>query len=602
MMKRYISILFSGLALTSILLLAGCRKEKTGPDDDGEDEVFLSETVGSEKITAFSAVLKGKATLGASAGSGISMGIVWSDDPDLPGAASTRVKADNADKDSAYSVAVKGLTPGKKYYFRSFLSREGKDLVGETMEFTTKDVSSVFQTLAATGVTATTADLNAKLDLTDVPYSNLEYGFWWGVSETVQDKLLKGGSLSGGKYAAGLKDLSPKTQYWYKAYLKLDGQSFEGSKETFTTDVIPVESVSLDKQELTFHQIGDFQTLKATVYPSNALEKGIKWTSSDEAVAKVDDDGRVTAVANGVAVITVTTDDQGKTASCTVTVAQYVTSISLDKALLTLQAGESATLTATVAPGNAADKSLTWTSSDEAVAKVDDSGKVQAIARGTATVSATAADGSKVKADCSVTVYSYDTPDAVDLGLNVKWASCNVGASKPEEPGLRFAWGETEPKDNYAWPTYQWCYGTYNTITKYNTRPASGIVDNETVLKSEDDVASAKLGAGFRMPTQEEFRELIENCDWTWAELGGMAGYKVTGKKEGYTDKWIFLPAVGHIEGQGAQKEGILGYYWSSSVNTDSPRYAYYLGFGSGDYYWYKANRCDGLSVRAVVD
>ena len=134
----------------------------------------------------------------------------------------------------------------------------------------------------------------------------------------------------------------------------------------------------------------------------------------------------------------------------------------------------------------------------------------------------------------------------VDLGLSVKWATCNVGASKPEEYGDYFAWGETQPKNTYDWSTYKWCNGSYDTQTKYCTKSSYGTVDNKTQLELSDDAARANWGGSWRMPTDAEMTELREQCTWTWTTQNGVYGYKVTSKKSGYTNKSIFLPAAGY--------------------------------------------------------
>ncbi|MBE6307686.1 MAG: DUF1566 domain-containing protein [Bacteroidales bacterium] len=191
-----------------------------------------------------------------------------------------------------------------------------------------------------------------------------------------------------------------------------------------------------------------------------------------------------------------------------------------------------------------------------------------------------------------------DTPTtdsrAVDLGLpsGLKWASCNVGATKPEEYGGYYAWGETEEKSDYSWSTYKYCNGTFNSMTKYCTSSSYGTVDNKTTLEAGDDVASVKWGGSWRMPTDEEQRELINNCTWTWTTLNGVEGYRVTGPN----GNSIFLPAAGYRGGTG----GTSGYYWSSSLCSSRSYYAYYLYFYSGYFEWYNDKRSFGYSVRPV--
>ena len=185
----------------------------------------------------------------------------------------------------------------------------------------------------------------------------------------------------------------------------------------------------------------------------------------------------------------------------------------------------------------------------------------------------------------------------VDLGLSVKWATCNVGATKPEEYGDYFAWGETQPKDYYDWSTYKWCNGSDNTQTKYCTDSYYGTVDNKTQLELSDDAARANWGGSWRMPTTEEQQELINNCTWIWTTQNGVNGYKVTSKKNGNS---IFLPAAGYRLGSSLGGAGSYGYYWLSSLDTVDPSYACYLRFNSDYVGWYYDYRYLGFTVRPV--
>ena len=188
-------------------------------------------------------------------------------------------------------------------------------------------------------------------------------------------------------------------------------------------------------------------------------------------------------------------------------------------------------------------------------------------------------------------IYYYNIPGntpestdsrAVDLGLSVKWASCNVGATQPWEYGGYYAWGETEEKSNYSWDTYKYCNGTYNSITKYSTSSSHGTADNKTTLEPEDDVASVKWGNSWRMPTREEQQELLDNCTWYWTTLNGIYGYRVTG----LNGNSIFLPAAHYQYSDMRPYPGAnAGYYWSSSLRIrsiegyDVDGYAYNLVF-----------------------
>ena len=176
------------------------------------------------------------------------------------------------------------------------------------------------------------------------------------------------------------------------------------------TTTVDVEKVSLNKSATTLTE-GESETLTATITPSNATgDKTVKWSSSNEAVAAVDSNGKVTAKKAGTAVITAISSN-GKTAGCTVTVKQKeiaITGISLNKSTTSLTEGESETLTATITPSNATgDKTVKWSSSNEAVAAVDSNGKVTAKKAGTAVITATSSNGKT--AGCTVTVKQKDT-------------------------------------------------------------------------------------------------------------------------------------------------------------------------------------------------
>lgn len=183
-----------------------------------------------------------------------------------------------------------------------------------------------------------------------------------------------------------------------------------------------------------------------------------------------------------------------------------------------------------------------------------------------------------------------DTMEAVDLGLSVKWATCNVGASKPEEYGDRFAWGETTTKSDYSWETYKWCNGTDNTMTKYCTDNDYGTMDNLTTLTSSDDVATVKWGNKWRMPTVKEMIELNDDCIWTWTTQNEVNGWNV----EGPNGNSIFLPS--------ASKHGSEAYYWSATLLEGTSYLAYEFYFFDGLHSWNPAKRYSGKVVRPVCD
>ncbi len=156
----------------------------------------------------------------------------------------------------------------------------------------------------------------------------------------------------------------------------------------------------------------------------------------------------------------------------------------------------------------------------------------------------------------------------VDLGLfsGTLWATYNVGATAPEEYGDYFAWGETESKSNYDWNTYKWCTGEWalssdsKSITKYCMYSKKTKKDKKNQLELADDAAYVNWGSEWRMPTQVEIQELVEECQWIWTTIHDVRGYQIIGPN----NNSIFLPAAGHkLSNFTYENEGG---YWSSSL------------------------------------
>lgn len=185
----------------------------------------------------------------------------------------------------------------------------------------------------------------------------------------------------------------------------------------------------------------------------------------------------------------------------------------------------------------------------------------------------------------------------VNLGLSVKWATMNVGATTPEGYGDYYAWGEVTTKSNYYWSTYKHCMATDRTMTKYCKSIDYGTVDNKTTLDLEDDAAHVNWGGNWRMPTDAEWKELREQCTWVSTTLNGIECYRVISN---YTNNYIFLPAAGYRGGTSLHYVGLSGYYWSSSLNEYSSHGAYDVCFylnGVDKSYDYRSN---GQSIRPV--
>ena len=223
---------------------------------------------------------------------------------------------------------------------------------------------------------------------------------------------------------------------------------------------------------------------------------------------------------------------------------------------------------------------------------------------------------SGVPSGWTVLTYVPGTPEAIDLGLpsGIKWANMNLGASVPEEYGDYYAWGETEPyyisqspltwkdgKTGYNWASYKWCNGSGESLTKYVTvlNGQYGTYDGKSVLDSEDDAARVKFGGNWRMPTEAECAELVNNCTWTWITNyngSGVDGRLVTAPN-GHS---IFLPAAGCRLGSSLYEENLTGYYWSSSLPFNFPSDGQFIDFTSSKVTTLSVDRHYGFQVRPV--
>lgn len=198
------------------------------------------------------------------------------------------------------------------------------------------------------------------------------------------------------------------------------------------------------------------------------------------------------------------------------------------------------------------------------------------------------------------------SPATIDLGLSVNWAIYNLGAYSVEDAGNHYAWGETEPKNDYSWATYQWCNGSSTSITKYcqdSSYGDNGYTDSFVKLEYCDDAANVSYGGTWHIPTLEEFSELVDskNCSWVKETINGIAGYIITSKKVGYTNKWIFLPAAGTMDGTTLNNAGSVYScnYWSSTYNSPNNQWQLFFsntGFGMNK----GGSRYKGLPIRPV--
>ena len=203
-----------------------------------------------------------------------------------------------------------------------------------------------------------------------------------------------------------------------------------------------------------------------------------------------------------------------------------------------------------------------------------------------------------------------DQYEYVDLGLpsGLKWCKTDVGAFNEGDYGLYFSWGGTVGYPDassgkaFTWADYELCGGSDSTLTKYNNNSSYGTVDNKTVLEAVDDAATVNMGSRWRMPTYDEYRELMNNTNYEWVTNYKSTGHnvmKLTSKTD--SSKYIIFPASGLCSSGSVSDVGSYGNFWSSSLGPSGARYGrsfyvYSSGRGTNSF-----SRCYGRAVRGVL-
>ena len=246
--------------------------------------------------------------------------------------------------------------------------------------------------------------------------------------------------------------------------------------------------------------------------------------------------------------------------SCKKTDLDGIKSITLDVMESALKIGESQQLTATLLPETASDNPIKWSSSNSAVASVTKDGLVKAIAHGSANITVKAKRGDAA-AVCKVKVMNHCPANAVDMGTDVYWAPCNLGASSQEQPGGYYAWDETSPKTSFPERTI-----SKEEITKR--------LNENGIIKPEFDAATVALGGTWKLPTQDDYAKLWDMCDKSEKTINGQKGLLLHSNA---TDNELFFPYGARVIGDSVEANA------NTYLRVGNVCYGY---VGSLDYFW----------------
>ena len=344
--------------------------------------------------------------------------------------------------------------------------------------------------------------------------------------------------------------------------------------------------------------VDDSVNLAAKMNIHNLDSAMFTWNTTDNQIVKVDTAGKIVGLRPGNAVVTVMAGRYSD--QCVISVSKKLRSVRISKHDEYHFVGDTLRLAINYNPKDATLKPApVWQSDNESVATIYPDGTLVALSEGVAVISAKC--GSLID-KCLIRVSELNNGHAYrDLGLSVKWATMNVGASSPEQYGGYYQWAgilDVKSTGIYVyWDNCPYHHGSSSSYgwEKYNSNSSYGQIDNKSVLDLCDDAAHANWGGSWRMPTRDEFQELLDSCTWTWTTLNGKNGYEVRSKVNG---NFIFLPAAGHRDGTSTLNVNSFGYYWSRSLEHIYD--GYYLWFNNDSHGTSDRYRYYGQSVRAV--
>lgn len=558
------------------------------------DVVSITAITGeATQISCRNAVLAGKANLSEVTATDLSFGVLYSTNSGVLLGKADKVEATTFDSEYNYTITTAALEPETTYYYRSFISQNNEIVYGDTKSFTTQSVSTMIKTDGVTDINPHDVTLHATLNLTGCLYAELEYGFVL-TSQNGQEETLQASNLSNAGYSLKVENLSREQEYHFYAYAILDGKTYVGENKKVTTETIQatislgaveelteisatvsggIEVISLGvfSKEATLYYSATEQTkdaLKAqgtsaplTIDSDNSFSHDLTNLSPNTTyyfmvVASIDDvlfESEVMSFQTKDYTVQITTAEATDIANGAATLCGNLTINSiadLGKEVFFLYSETESSIDGLKSSGAKVLASITGTTIIANLIGVKPGTRYYYVA-GVRLLEKEYL-GSDIKSFVTTDVFSEG---AVDMGLSVKWSSCNLGATKPEEVGNYYHWAKTTPTtatsaDSYSRDKY-YIYGDKK--------------DNKVVLDAEDDAAAQVLGGKWRMPTAGECRELIDpnKCTCVEATHNGVRGYMIVSK---ITKNSIFIPASGEYHGNRLYYPEDAA-YWSSSLS-----------------------------------
>ena len=555
------------------------------------------------------------------------MKIVYGEKDDLTDAISSRVNVG----ESAFHVNINNLSTETKYYYCFECYSSHSSTRSEVHSFVTlKAEKPVVETGAVENITLTFATCGGNV-VSDCGADVTERGVCWSTSPnpTINDNITTNGNGTG-TFTSNLINLTANTTYYVRAYANNSAGTGYGNEISFTTlkDIVKPTVKTNEVSSV----VQDAAICGGVVIDDGGAEvtaRGVCWSASqnptingshtDDGTGEGDFTSTITGLTAGTTyyVRAYATNEKGTSYG---EEKSFMTSIYMDLPILTTKEIEDITETSATSGGEVVSdggapviaRGICWSTSQNPT--IDDNDGMTTDGNGIGTFTsdlvnltanttyyvrayATNEKGTSYGDEMSFTTEEEDEegcePDGeiaghyyVDLGLpsGVKWATCNVGASSPEDYGDYFAWGETSPKAEYTWE---------NSVT-------FGEQMSDISGDAQYDAATANWGGSWRMPTNDEMQELVDHCEWEWTEVNGVNGSRVIGPN----GSCIFLPAAGARGGSSLYDDGDHGYYWSSTPDDGGDdNSAFYLGFdnGYGLVFWY-GNRYDGMTVRPISE